>query len=164
MFMHSPCICTSFYIFLLLWTVLELFYLLVMLVVSMALSVNPLRPRILFILVPLPLLIMHPSLSIFVTMMPTRHLRKNFLDEAFIRNAKSSWAILLTPTFPLLFTVENGSLFVTSPSLVLSCWFRSSTPTCTRLTAPYLILLLGFEVFLFLSHYNLLRMCLRFLG
>ena len=29
--------------------------------------------------------------------------------------------ILLTPTFPLSFTVENGSLFVTSPSLVLLC-------------------------------------------
>ena len=44
MFMPSPCICTSFHIFLLLWTVLELFWLflsflslsLVMLVVSMA--------------------------------------------------------------------------------------------------------------------------------
>ena len=43
MFMHSPCICTSFHIFLLLWTVLELFWLslsfpslfLVTLVVSM---------------------------------------------------------------------------------------------------------------------------------
>ena len=44
MFMHSPCICTSFHIFLLVWTVLELFWLslsfsslfLVTLVVSMA--------------------------------------------------------------------------------------------------------------------------------
>ena len=44
MFMHSPCICTSFHIFLLLWTVLELFWLslsfpflfLVTLVMSMA--------------------------------------------------------------------------------------------------------------------------------
>ena len=162
MFMHSPCICTSFYIFLLLWTVLEFFYLLVTLVVSMALSVNPLRPRILFILMPLPFLIMHPSLSISVTMMPTRHLRKTFLNEAFI-HTESSWIILLTPTFPLSFTVGNGSLFVTSPSLVLSCWFRSSTPTCIGLTSPYLILLLESEVFLFLSHRSLLRMCLGFL-
>ena len=61
------------------------------------------------------------SLSDSVMMMPTRHLRKTFLDEAFIQNAESSWVILLTPTFPLSFTVGNGSLFVTSPSLVLSC-------------------------------------------
>ena len=61
------------------------------------------------------------SFSIFVMMMPTRHLRKTFLNEAFIRNAESSWVILLTPTFPLSFTVGKGSLFVTSPSLVLSC-------------------------------------------
>ena len=46
---------------------------------------------------------------------------ENFPDEAFIRNAKSSWVILLTPTFPLSFTIRNGSLFVTSLSLVLSC-------------------------------------------
>ena len=61
------------------------------------------------------------SFSIFVMMMPTRHLWKTFLNEAFIRNAESSWVILLTPTFPLSFTVGKGSLFVTSPSLVLSC-------------------------------------------
>ena len=54
--------------------------------------------------------------------------------------------------------------FVTSPSLVLSYWFRSSTPTCMGLTASYLILLLGSKVFLFLSHHSLLRMCLGFLG
>ena len=66
----------------------------------------------------------------FHMMMPTRHMRKTFPDEAFIQNVESSWVILLTPTFPLSFTVGNGSLFVMSPSLVLSCWFRSSTPTC----------------------------------
>ena len=96
--------------------------LLVTLVVSMApKNVNSLRPEILFSLVPLPLLIMHLSLSVSVMMMPTRHLRKTFHDEAFIWNVESSWVILLTPTFPLSFTVGNGSLFVTSPSLVLSC-------------------------------------------
>ena len=52
-------------------------------------------------------------------MMPTWHLRKNFLDEAFIQNTESFWVILLTSTFPLSVTIENGSLFVMSPSLVL---------------------------------------------
>ena len=89
---------------------------------------------------------------------------ENFSWEAFIRNAESFWVILLTPTFPLSFIVENGGLFVTSPSLVLSCWFRCSTPTCMGLTAPYLISLLVSEVFLFLSLCSLLQMCLGFLG
>ena len=47
--------------------------------------------------------------------------------------------------------------------LPFSCWFRSSTSTCMGLTALYLILLLGSEVFLFLLHRSLLRMCLGFL-
>ena len=107
----------------------------------------------------------HAILSLVsVMMMPIRHLQKTFPNEAFIRNAESSWVILLSPTFPLSFIVGNGSLFVTSPSLVLLCWFRSSTLTCTGLTASYLISLLMFEVFLFLSHRNLLQMCLVFLG
>ena len=65
----------------------------------------------------------HVPLPLFVSimMMPTRHLRKTFLNETLIRNAKSSWVILLTPSFPLSFTVGNRSLFVTSLSLVLSC-------------------------------------------
>ena len=104
------------------------------------------------------------SLSVSVMMMPTRHLWKKFPNEAFIRNAESFWVILLTPTFPLSFIVGNGSLFVTSSSLVLLYWFRSSTKTCTGLTILYLILLLVSEVFLFLSHHSLLRMCLGFLG
>lgn len=95
--------------------------LLVTLVVSMAPNVNPLRPRILFVLVPLPLLIMYLSLSSSVKMMPTRHFRRTCPDEAFIQSAESFWVILLTPTFPLSFTVGNGSLFVMSPSLFLSC-------------------------------------------
>ena len=89
---------------------------------------------------------------------------ENFSQRGIHWNAKPSWVILLTPTFPLSFTVENGSFFVTSPSLVLLCWFKSSTPTCTGLTASYLILLLVSKVFPFLSHRNLLWICLGFLG
>ena len=172
MFMHFPYICTSFHIFFLLWTVLELFWLylsfpslfLFMLVVFMAPkgkstpARNPLHSGASSFSDYAPL-----SLSGFVMMMPTRHFWRTFLDEAFIWNAESFWVILLTPTFPLSFIVRNGSLFVMSPSLVVLCWFKSSTPTCTELTIPYLISLLVSEVFLFLSHRSLLWICLGFL-
>ena len=49
------------------------------------------------------------SLFGFVTMMLTRHSRRTFLDEVFIRNAKSFWRTLPTLNFPLSFTVGNGS-------------------------------------------------------
>ena len=88
---------------------------------------------------------------------------ENFSRRGIHWSAESFWVILLTLTFPLSFTVRNRSLFVTSSSLVLLCWFRSSTPTCTGLTILYLISLLVSEVFLFLLHCSLLRMCLRFL-
>ena len=58
---------------------------------------------------------------------------ENFLDEVFIRNAKLFWRTSLTLTFPLSFTVGNGSHCVTSWSLVLSCLSSNFTPTCTRL-------------------------------
>ena len=53
---------------------------------------------------------------------------ENFLDEVFIQNAKSFWWTSPTLTFPLSFTVGNGSHCVTSWSLVLSCLSRSLTP------------------------------------
>ena len=58
-----------------------------------------------------------------------RHFRRTSLDEAFIRNAKSFCRTLSTLTFPLSFTVGDGSHCVTSRSPVLSCLSRSSTPT-----------------------------------
>ena len=128
------------------------------------LSINPLRPETLFILMPLRLLILPLSLFGSVMMMPIRHSRRTFLGEVFIRNAKSYWQTSLTLTFPLSFTVGNGSHCLTSRSLVLSCSFRSFTPTCTRLIVQYLSSLFAFEVRVFLSHCSLLRMCFRFLG
>ena len=104
------------------------------------------------------------SLFNFVIMMPTRHSRKTFLDAAFILNAKSFWQTSPTLTFPLSFTVGNGSHCVTSRSHVLSCLSRSFTPTCTGLIVQYLFSSLAFEVRAFLSHRNLLRMCFGFLG
>ena len=58
---------------------------------------------------------------------------ENFLDEVFIRNAKLFWRMSSTLTFPLSFTVGNGSHCVTSWSLVLSCLSSNFTPTCTGL-------------------------------
>ena len=74
-------------------------------------------------------------LSLFssVMMMLTRHSRRTFLDEVFIRNAKSFWQTSPTLTFPLSFIVRNGSHCVTSQSRVLSCVFRSFTLTCMGL-------------------------------
>ena len=133
------------------------------LVMSMDLSVNPLQPRTFFVSVPLRLLILLLSLFGSMMMMPTRHSRKTFLDTAFILNANSFCRTSSTPTFPLSFTVRDGSHCVKSRSLVLSCLSRSSTPTCTGLIVQYLFSLLVFEVRAFLSHRNLLRMCLGFL-
>ena len=99
-----------------------------------------------------------------VIMMPLRHFRKTFLDEAFIQNAKSFWRTLPTPTFPLSFTVGDGSHCVTSRSPVLSCLSRSSTPICTGLIGQYLFSSLVFEVCAFPSHRSLLRMCFGSLG
>ena len=89
---------------------------------------------------------------------------KNFSRRGFIRNAKSFCRTLLTPTFPLSFTVGDGSHYVMSRSPVLSCLSRSFTLTCTRLIVYYLSSSLVFEVCAFLSQPNLLRMCFRSLG
>ena len=106
------------------------------------------------------------ALSLFYSMMmmPTKHSRKTFLDKVFIRNAKSYWRTSPTLTFPLSFTIGNGSHYVTSRSLILSCSSKGFTLTCTRLIVQYLSSLLAFEVCAFLSHHNLLWMCFRFLG
>ena len=119
-FSHILIIVNCFGTFLIVFFSLPL--LLVMLVVSMVpkrkstLAQNPLHSDASSSFDHAPL-----SLSVSVMMMPTRHLRKTFPNKAFIRNAESSWVILLTSTFPLSFTARTGSLFVTSPSLVLSC-------------------------------------------
>ena len=97
-------------------------------------------------------------------MMPTRHSQRTFLDEMFIRNAKSYWRTSPTLTFPLSFTIRNRSHCVTSRSPILSCLSRSFTPTRTGLIVQYLVSSLAFEVRAFLSHRNLLRMCFGSLG
>ena len=68
------------------------------------------------------------------------------------------------PNFPLSFTIGDGSHCVTFRSHVLSCLFRSSTPTCMELIIQYLSFSLAFEVRAFLSHCSWLRMCFGSLG
>ena len=103
-------------------------------------------------------------ISSSMMMMPIRHSWRTFLEEVFIRNAKSYWRTSLALTFPLSFTVENGSHCVRSQSLVLLCSFMSFTPTCTGLIVQYLSSLLAIEVRAFLSHRSLLQMCFEFIG
>ena len=58
---------------------------------------------------------------------------ENFSRRGLHSEHQVIWRTSLTLTFPLSFTVGNGSHCVMSWSLVLSCSFRSFTPTCTRL-------------------------------
>ena len=105
-----------------------------------------------------------PSHIRFVMMLPLRHFWRTSLNKAFIRNAKSFCWTLPTPTFHLSFTVGDGSHYVTSQLFVFSYLSRSFIPTCTGLIVLYLFSSLAFEVHAFLSHHNLLRMCVGSLG
>ena len=137
MFMHFPCIRTFFSIYLVYLILLGTFLIVFSFSPSFCLcqsclwhlSVNPLQTGTLFIPVLLRLLILHLLIFGSVMTMPLRHFRRTSLDEAFIRNAKSFCRTLPTPTFPLSFTVGDGSNCVTSRSLVILCLSRIFTPT-----------------------------------
>ena len=91
------------------------------LVASWHLNVSLLHPKTLFVLGHLLLLLILPLLLFdFVMRGPVWTSQRTFLDKAFIRNAKSFCRTLLTLTFPLSFTVGDGSHCVTSRSHVLS--------------------------------------------
>ena len=102
------------------------------------LSINPLRLGTLFIPMPLRFLILLLSLFGSVMMMPTWNSWRTFLDAAFILNAKSFWQTSPTPTFPLSFTIEDGSHYVMSWSLFLLCLSKSFTSTCTSFSTSFL--------------------------
>ena len=127
-------------------------------------NVSLLRPKTLFVLGHLRLLILLLLISSFVMRMLERLSRRTFLDEAFILNAKSSQRTLPTPTYPMSFTVGVGSHCVTSRSIVHPCRSRSFISTCVDLIFQYLILSLAFEVRALLSHRRLLQMCFVSLG
>ena len=129
MFMHSPCICTLFSIYLLYLNCFGTFLivsffslsLLFILIVSMApkrksaLSWNPLHSGSSFFFI-LLLLIFG-----FVMRMPERTSRRTFFDEVFIQNTESFWRTSPTLTYPMSFIVGVGSHCVTSWSPVLLC-------------------------------------------
>ena len=84
---------------------------------SWHLSVNPLCPEIIFILG--HLLPLTPLLPFsFVMKGPVRTSQRTFLDETFIRNAKSSYRTFSILTYPLSSTVGVGSHCVASRSPV----------------------------------------------
>ena len=85
------------------------------------LNANLLCPRTLFIPRHPLLLILLPHMSGSMMRRPNRTSLRTFLDEAFILNTKSSYQTSLTLTFPLSFTVGNGSHCVTSRSHVHLC-------------------------------------------
>ena len=110
------------------------------------LNENPLHPKTLFILGH-PLLLTPLLLTYGSTMIkPIRTFRRTFLDESFIRNAKSFYQIFPLLTFPLSSTIGVKSHYMASSSLVPLWSYRSFTPTCTDLILQYLILSFAFEV------------------
>ena len=106
-----------------------------MLVASWHLNVNLLHPETLFVPRHPLLLILLPLLFSSMMIKPDRTFQKTFLNEAFIRNAKSFCRTSPTLTYPLSFTVGVGSYCVTSQSLVhlfgtSFCYSRSRYTHC----------------------------------
>ena len=159
---YLPCILSTL-IYWLYWCFSACFSLLLSLlftlVASWHLNVSLLRPKTLFILGHPLLLTLLPHTSGSVIRRPNRTSLRTFLDEAFIRNAKSFCRISSTLTYPLSFTIGVGSHCVKSRSLVHPCWFRSFTPTCMDLIIQYLFLLLAFKVCALWLHRILYPMC-----
>ena len=152
MFMHFPYICTSFHIFFLLWTVLELFWLylsfpflfLFMLVVFMAPKRKSTPAR-------------NPLHSGASSSSDHASLFLRFCNDdaykAFTKNF--SWRGIHSERRVIIGHFADTNLPTNSGVLLQHArdWpFRTS------------FFLLVFEVFLFLSHRSLLRMCLGFLG
>ena len=168
MFMHFHAYVLYILYILIYWTILGLFWLslsppsphsLVYVNASWYLNVSLFHSKTLF--VPRHPLLLTPLHLLFGSMMrtPERTSRRTFLDEAFIRNAKSFFWTSPTLTYPLSFTVEVRNHYVTSQSLVHQCWSRSSTPTCMDLIIQYLFLLLTFKVRALWSHQMLYLVC-----
>ena len=112
--------------------------------------VSPLRPETLFIpghLLLLLFLTPHPLTSGSMMRRPNRTSLRTFHDATIIRNAKSSYQIFLTLTYPLSSTVGVGSHYVAPRSHALPQSYKSSTPLCTDLTTLYPSLSLSFGVY-----------------
>ena len=94
------------------------------------------------------LLLFLPYLLIFSSMM--RRLRQTSLRTsrfvAFIRNARSFCQFFSTLCYPMSFGLGDGNLSVRNPCIVLSCLFKSFTPTYTAPIPLCLSLLLHSKV------------------
>ena len=154
--LHVTCLCifhayVPSFIFILILTCVGAFLCLsfslsfLQLVALWHLNENPLRPRTLFVLGHLPLILPPPMLG-FVIRRPSRTSRRTFHDAAFIQNAKSFYQIFPILTFPPSSIVGVRSHCMASSSLVPSWSYKSFTPICTDSILQYLILLLAFEV------------------
>ena len=150
--MHFPCIHTLFSIYLLYLNCFRTFLIaslsLSLFPFTLVVSMVPKRKSTSSLFVSGHRLLLILLLLIFgsVMRMPERTSWRTFLDEVFIWNAKSFWQTLPTLTFPLSFTVRDGSHCVTSWSLVHPYWSKSFTPTCMDSIFQYLSFLLAFEV------------------
>ena len=146
MFMHFSCICTSLFLFL--W--FEIMFLFCLLSFSLSLSnrtslwhpnrENPFELGTLFKVPGHPL---HLFLLFYLT---SDSVMRRPRQTALRPNAKSFCQISTTLRYPMLFELEDGNLYVRNPCVVLSCLYRSSTPTYTASIPLCLSLLRNFEV------------------
>ena len=93
-------------------------------------NVSLFHPKTLFVPRHPLLLIRLPHMSESMMRRPKQTSLRTSLNEVFIQNTKSSCRTSPTLTYPLSFTVGDGSHCVMSWSPVHPCLFRSSTPTC----------------------------------
>ena len=173
LFLHVTCSCILmhtyflFYTFWLFFCCLGLFWLsrspsLSSVCVSLLLlhpNTNLLHPGTLFVPGHPLFLILHLFLSGSIMRRPNRTSLRTSLDEVFVQIANSFCWTSSTLTYPLSFTVGDGSHCVTSRSLVHPCLSSSSTPTCMDLIIRDLFLLLAFKVHTLWSHWILYPMC-----
>ena len=150
--LHVTCSCVhtfKFFIFLywFVWCFFACFFLslLLSLVALWHLNRNLLPPGTLFILGRL-LLIPPPPMLGSVMIMPIRTFWRTFPNEAFIRNAKSSYQTFPILTFPLPTTVGVRSHCVASRWRAPPRSCKSFSSICMNLNILYLILSLAFEV------------------
>ena len=124
--------------------------LLLTLVASWHLNVNPFRPGTLFVPGHLLLLLHLTPLHLMSDSMirrPNQTSRWTFHNAAFIRNAKSFCQIFLTLTYPLSSVVGVRSHYVAFRSRAFPWSYRSSTSICTDLITLYPSLSLAFRVY-----------------
>ena len=119
MFMHFSFIHTSHILFL--WS--EIVFLFCLLSLSLSLSLS--------------LFLFHLTSSSMMRRLRQTSLRTSRLG-AFIQNARSFYQISLTLCYSMSFELVDRNLYVRNPCIVMSCLYRSSTPTYTTLIPLWL--------------------------